>query len=669
MPAYPAFFSVLPNCTPDDKRLGNVRHLNLHYEFPGYATREAWEARAREIRQHILVTCGLYPMPEKTPLNPKVFDRMERDGFSVEKACFESSPGFLVTGNLYRPLGKKGPFPGVLSAHGHWREGRFGHDDNGSVPGRAIGLAREGYVCFSYDMVGYNDSLQYKHGGIGLQHELWGISLMGLQLWNSLRAVDFLLSLPDVDPERIGCTGASGGGTQTFMVTAIDDRITVSAPVCMVSATMQGGCLCENAPGLRQAIMNTEIAAVAAPRPLLLVSATGDWTKQTPEEEYPDVRSIYKLYGAEDRVKNAHFDAGHNYNQDSREAVYTFFRRWLLGAKNVRKVKEKPFVSDPKEALLLFPDQKLPNGMSDAEGVTTSLIAARKAQLDALWPKDKKGLQKAQKALRPALEHAINVRQPEQADVQSQSRGVVEGKGFKMEKLLIGRKSVGDQIPALLFSNENPKPKAPGVVLVHTCGKQALMDAEQGVPGAAVQALIGKKMSVLAIDAFLTGEYLRPGGQVGRNFAGITHWTTYNRTDHAERIQDVLTAVAFLKSRPEVSDVHLVGVDKAGVWSLFARALADGVSRTAIDADRTNATYDATWLADLYIPGLRCAGDVSTAGLLIAPAPLMIMNTGKHFDTSKVAEAYKAAGESRFLRLREEIVGPDGVANYLLSNQ
>ena len=157
------------------------------------------------------------------------------------------------------------------------------------------------------------------------------MSLAGLQLWNSLRAVDFLCALPDVDPARIGCTGESGGGTQTFLLTAVDERIAVAAPVNMVSTHMQGGCLCENPPLLRIATTNVEIAALAAPRPLLLVSATGDWTCNTPRVEFPAIHAIYQLFGAGERVATVQIDAGHNYNQASREQVYPFFARWLAG--------------------------------------------------------------------------------------------------------------------------------------------------------------------------------------------------------------------------------------------------------------------------------------------------------------------------------------------------
>jgi hypothetical protein len=172
---------------------------------------------------------------------------------------------------------------------------------------------------------------------------LWSFGPLGLQLWNSMRVADYLLSLPEVDPARLGMTGASGGGSQTFLLAAVDDRIRATAPVNMVSFIMQGGCDCENAPGLRIGTNNVEVASVTAPRPMLMVSATGDWTKNMLEEELPAVESVYKLYGAADKVSAVRIDAPHNYNQRSRAAVYRFFAA-IFGLK--ASVEEERPVAD-----------------------------------------------------------------------------------------------------------------------------------------------------------------------------------------------------------------------------------------------------------------------------------------------------------------------------------
>src|SRR5205823_7991848 len=207
---------------------------------------------------------------------------------------------------LSRPAGE-GLFPAILSPHGHWTNGRLENTAINSGPGRAIGLARQGFVVFTHDMVGYGDSRQLTHAFGGRRENLWGLSLGGLQLWDSIRALDFLDSLPFVRHDGYGATGESGGGTQTFLLAAADSRVRVAVPVNMISLHMQGGCLCENPPGLRLDTTNVEIAATIAPRPLLMISATGDWTAETMEAEYPAIRSIYALLDADDHVQAVRF--------------------------------------------------------------------------------------------------------------------------------------------------------------------------------------------------------------------------------------------------------------------------------------------------------------------------------------------------------------------------
>lgn len=319
-----------------------------------YHDRETWEARKSKIRQNILHGAGLDPMPEKTPLNPIVRDKKQMNGYTVENVAFESIPGFWVTGNLYRPLEAKGKVPGILCPHGHWKDARF----EGDMQLRCASFAKMGAVVFAYDMVGFGESTQSDH-----KNPL----LVKIQTWNSIRSVDFLLSLSEVDPARIAVTGSSGGGTQSFLLTALDPRIAVSAPVVMVSAHFFGGCVCESGMPIHKArdfqTNNVEIAACAAPRPMILVSDGADWTKNTPDVEYPYIRHIYEYYHAEDLVKYVHLaNEKHDYGISKRDAVYRFFASHLgLSIKNIEnkngQIDESSVQVLPKEKLRVFDDQ------------------------------------------------------------------------------------------------------------------------------------------------------------------------------------------------------------------------------------------------------------------------------------------------------------------------
>ena len=285
-----------------------------------------WKVRAAAVRKQILLGSKLSPLPKRTPLNPIIKNKREYNGYTVETVSFEARPGFFVYGNMYRPLGHKGKMPGVLCPHGHFR-GAEGARQRPSQQHRCATLARMGAVVFSYDMIGFGDS---KHLGWNHNHP----QSLTLQTWSSIRAVDFLETIPEVDTKRIGVTGCSGGGTQTFLLAAIDDRVTVSVPVVMVSANFFGGCNCESGMPIHKTknleTNNAEIAALVTPRPLKLISVGGDWTKNTPKVEYPFIRSIYKYYGAEANVENSHFPKeDHGYQESKRQAMYPFMVKHL----------------------------------------------------------------------------------------------------------------------------------------------------------------------------------------------------------------------------------------------------------------------------------------------------------------------------------------------------
>ncbi|MBI5009432.1 MAG: acetylxylan esterase [Bacteroidia bacterium] len=304
-----------------------------------------WEARKKLLRKNILKGLDLSPMPEKTPLNPVFGSKRIYDGYSVENVYFESIPGFYVFGNLYRPLDGSGKHPGILCPHGHFEGdtlgawGRF-HPD---MQKRCATFARMGSVVFSYSMYGWGgeSARQIDPSAIIEKPDperiarLHSVPLaLTMQTWNSIRALDFLETLPEVDMAKIAVTGASGGGTQTFLLSAIDDRVSVSIPVVMVSCHFFGGCNCESGLPIHQSnkhlTNNAEIAAMIAPKPLLMISDGADWTKNEPEVELPFIKRIFEFYQKGDNVMNVHFPDGvHDYSFEKRLPVYYFLAKHL----------------------------------------------------------------------------------------------------------------------------------------------------------------------------------------------------------------------------------------------------------------------------------------------------------------------------------------------------
>ena len=526
--------------------------------MPAYHTLAEWEAHKQKLRDQILFAAGLIPLPEKNPLHPVIFGRIERKDYSVEKVYIETLPGYYLCGNLYRPRGQSGKSPGILVAHGHWDYGRLENQVLNSGQARAANLALQGYVAFSYDMVGYNDTIQTPHDFGGPREQLWSFNPMGLQLWNSIRALDFLQSLPDVDPEKIGMTGESGGGTQTFLLTAVDDRVKYSVPVNMISGSMQGGSQCENGPGLRLDTFNVEIGAMMAPRPMLMIAATGDWTKDTPREEYPEVRSIYELYDRAANVETVQMDAPHNYNRASREAMYTFFNHRILGERN--DVKERGVQIERLQDVLVWHGRELPSNALTYDQLVAQWIASAKQQTAATRDVE---------VLRKRLRLALATEWPEH--VVSEAQG---------EKLLLGRAGKGDRVSAIRIGSG-----VPSVVVIDPAPKEY--------------------QSALVVTVFQTGSAIAPRDRSPQFFL------TFNRSDDQNRVQDILTALAYLKEQGS-KNLRVVGTGRAAVWALFAAAVAE--EPVTFDGKIEGfAGEDRDFLDGFFVPGIQRAGGLEAA--------------------------------------------------------
>jgi len=648
-------WKILPGgVLPNDRRIVEVKRLDMLVELRDYGKRE-WLRRAEELRRHVLFACGLLPEPERKDLNGQIFGRIEHEDYSVEKVFFESRPGFYVTGNLYRPF-SGGRHPAILNPHGHWSNGRLAED----VRARCINFAMQGYVAFLYDMVGYNDSTQVDHKFGGPKESLWGLSLMGLQTWNSIRAIDFMQSLDDVDPERIGCTGESGGGTQTYILSALDARIKVSAPVCMVSAHFQGGCLCENAPSLRLDTNNVEIAALMAPRPMLLVSATGDWTRRTPWVEYPFIKRIYGFFGASAKVKSFQVNAPHNYNRESREAVYEWFGRWLLCASDSEKFKERPYRLDKDEDILVFSGRGGPANALDARGLVTHIVSISRNFLKGLEPHDVESLERSRKILAWMMGECLSVEPTPKVEAMVRGKERIEPKTV-LTKLTLSRKGMGEEVPGMLL--QPTKRTGRGTLVVHQEGKSKLFDGRR--PNRLATGLLSRGHDVLSIDCFLKGEYMAPiGSRREITACELEHYETYNMTDSALRVQDILTSISFLRSTYRKIDI--VGLDDAGAWCLLASSVVDGVDSVVADLNQFPDDSEEVWLKRGYIPGIMKAGGLKAAAALQSPRRLMIHNACSSFEREWVESFYKAISAEDNLGFYTERLGDEAILNWMI---
>lgn len=559
-----------------DARNTEIPNTDTHFTARTYKTLAEWQARRAHLVKQILSAAGLLPMPPKNDLHPQVFGRIENKTYSIEKVLLETLPGYYLGGNLYRPMkpAPPGGFPAIVSPHGHWTYGRLEHTVLASVPARCINLAQQGYVAFCYDMVGYNDTVQTPHDFGSPAEQLWDFGPLSLQLWNSIRVVDFLQSLPGVNAAQIGATGASGGGTQTFLLAAVDDRIQFSAPVNMISAIMQGGGLCENAPNLRLDTFNVETAAMMAPRPMIMVSATGDWTKNNMTEEFPAVGAIYELFDRAANVEAMHQDAPHNYNQLAREAVYRFFGKHVLGETDAAKFKERGIRLEKLQDMLALHNRALPGNALDYAGIFAQWVRTAQTLVQQVTDLDQ---------LREMMQFALGAEWPE--------RVVSEAKG---EKIVFGRPGRADRVAGLSFPGEGRK-----VLFIHPGGAEAARNSPE------FAALVRTGRPIYTIDAFQTGAAVAPRDRDAKMFL------TFNRSDDANRVQDILTVLRWL----DLPEVELVGVGKAAVWCQFAAALSR--HRVLLKADVSNFTgTDQEYVDGFFVPGIQRAGGLRVARLL-----------------------------------------------------
>ncbi len=585
----------------EDSRNTDIRTTNTHLPLPAFRSLAAWQQRKTFLREQILISAGLSPMPVKTPLNAQIFGKIQEKDYTIEKVLIEPLPGFYLGGNLYRPRNGKARHPGILNPHGHWPYGRLENQPLYSGPSFGISLARQGYVVFAYDMVGYTDTIQLPHRFGSPEQRLWSFGPLGLQLWDSIRSLDFLASLDDVDATRVGIAGASGGGTQAFLLAAVDDRIQFASPVNMVSAIMQGGDLCENAPGLRIDTSNVEIAAMFAPKPMLLVSATGDWTHNVPTEEYPAIKRIYDLYGQADHVEVVQIKEKHNFNEPSREAVYRFLAEQNPGLSDVTELTEHDISVPMIQEMAVLSDRTLPADALDLDGVFR------------LWQQNAEEQNRNIKDsafLRDRLRRTLNIEIPQNVIANMNGRSIVLSRAMR-----------NDRVPGIWIPGTGKT-----AIVIDANGSTAALKSET------FARLQKEGRPILLVDVFQTGaaKASRQGdssngisGDLADDAdeedranlaAGGPKFLTFNVSDDAARVQDIVTAIIYASKSNHDVDVYASG--DAAVWSIFAAS----VSSVPVSLHTENVpelTTNADYVKHFNVPGILRAGGLTIAERLI----------------------------------------------------
>ncbi|MBN2505836.1 MAG: acetylxylan esterase [Verrucomicrobia bacterium] len=650
---------------PDDARLQPLKDLDGYFPFTPPKTRADWERRAGRVRRQILASQGLWPMPTRTPLNAVIHGRVDRGDYTVEKVYFESLPGFFVTGNLYRPGKVAGRVPGVLFAHGHWSDARlsesspaelrreiadgaerFEQGGRSKFQSMCVQLARMGCVVWQWDMLGNSDALQLSaklvHGFAKQRPEMntlehWGFfspqaeahlqSVMGLQTWNSIRSLDFLLSLPEVDPARVAMTGASGGGTQTMLLAAVDPRLALSFPAVMVSTAMQGGCTCENACLLRVDTGNIEFAALFAPKPQGMTTAN-DWTKEMSTKGFPELKQLYTLLGAPNHVmlkRGEHFP--HNYNAVSRSAFYTWLNQhFRLG--QPAPVIERDYEPLPRAQLTVWNDQHPAPEAADPDferQLCRWLHEDAQKQLAAAQATP----QRFREACGGALEIVFGARHLEASDVRWEATHRTDAGTWTQTLGLIRNARHHEALPAVVCAPKQGRSHA--VLWLSGAGKSALF-AHDGSLVAEAQALVDAGMTVVGVDLLYQGEFLPDGRplthtpRVKNPREAAAYTFGYNYAVFVQRVRDVLTAVhAVRRMEPSPRRVTVAGLEGAGPWVAAARAVAGvAIDQAVIDTGgfRFGAVRD---LHDPgFVPGGAKYGDLPALLALGAPGRLWV---------------------------------------------
>lgn len=567
--------SVVPDATALIKSIGDAAEFLTRWQPP--ADGAAWKRRRPEVERAFRASIGLAALPERAPLHARTVARHEFGGYTVENVIFESRPGFPVTANLYRPNGAaQGRRPAILSPIGHY----LGAGKTAAaVQARAIGLARMGFVVFTYDAIGQGERMfpGNVHHEAGYTLLPLGETIAGWMVWDSMRAVDYLLTLADVDPRRIAITGNSGGGLNTLYTAALDERLAAAVVVGYTYefrhwAKYAGShCTCTHLPGVYRAMEWFEIAGLIAPRPLLMLQGEYDaiFQIESARRAASGAAAVYNALGQPGRVRLDEVPREpHDYSRPYRERMYGWMARWLLGKGSGEPLPEGEIqtlpendprlLCDPQRAIL----PKAPTVVQLARERALKTVAARGAAsarpAAQAWVKELT-------APPDAHPHFLAAQGGRKTPVAG---GVLEKISFVSEE--------GQYIPGLLWLPAAP-PRA-AVIAVDSRGKGAV--AESGL----VPPLLERGFAVLAVDLRGRGETLgRHRDRWNTNFRLVATQVLSGSPLAGRRAFDIGRAIDFLSRRGlPLADLALVASGDDALPALLAAAADSRIRRLAL---------------------------------------------------------------------------------------
>ncbi len=610
---------------------------------------EDWQAHMQAVRKHFRLSLGAFP--EKTPLNPQLVDILQRDGYVVEKLLIESQPDFPVTVNLYRPPEIREPLPAVLNPLGHWADGKA----QDVVQARGIGLARHGYVALVYDPIGQGERSQHwdtatgtnpvessteQHAGACLPCWLTGQTVINHMVWDGVRMLDYLETRDDVDSSRIGCTGASGGGTFTMFITAFDDRIKAAVPVCSTAtyermhSKGQIGDPCQDPVGSYPNDMDmADLLMSRAPLPMQITCTTYDFFPLIGARDvYADVLDCYTALGVPERANLFEAPAHHDYNQPMREGMYAWFNRWLKD--EPRPVTEAPFSIESPETLWCTPSgQTL---LTDRNETVVSLNEKRVQELAPAVPAldTQEDAEQFRKSIRDAARAVLAYNEKPAASAM-QSVGTREVGGLHVEEVYF-ESEVDLPVPGLVFHPPSEGPH-PALIYIHDRGKD--MEAgENGIPAELARA----GNMVFAIDVRGWGETRWKPETVYRPddvaLLGADSRLAYMGYFLGEwpltlRVADTIRCVDQIAERADVDKnrIAALGQRGGGLVALHAAALDERIGAVAtyeILASYRHITRagDYTVPASSFLPGVLLHYDLPSLVGALAPRPTAIVS-------------------------------------------